>query len=107
MDYLTDLIPGRFKMEPTTGTRLKKLTATGKNPLQTKICIHVLPQVKNTSTFFHNQWKKRSFKIHEQLCNYCMQNTDIVFLWHILFVKKCQKFLYCYFIKNSTLLLKG
>ena len=31
---LTNLIPGKFKTVPMTGTRLKKLTATGKNPLK-------------------------------------------------------------------------
>ena len=31
---LTVLIPGRFNIGPMTGTRRKKLTATGKKPLQ-------------------------------------------------------------------------
>lgn len=33
---LTELIPGRFSKEPSTGTRLMKPTATGKKPLLTR-----------------------------------------------------------------------
>lgn len=30
---LTELMPGRFRSVPNTGTRRRKLTATGKKPL--------------------------------------------------------------------------
>ena len=50
---LTNLIPGKFKTVPMTGTRLKKLTATGKNPLK----------IENNMMLKFQDWVKQTYSM--------------------------------------------
>ena len=68
---LTVRIPGNSRIVPTTGTRLKKFTATGKKPLKTKECYeyknrhHLKVKFSYTNTTIKHHFKvKLSYVRH-------------------------------------------